>query len=55
MAEYLHMGGYAFYVWTSYALATVVFIANLIAPVLRRRRLERDIAAAARRARRFSK
>ena len=55
MAEFLHMGGYAFYVWTSYAVGAVVLIANLIAPVLRRRRLERDIAGAARRARRDSK
>ena len=55
MAEFWHMGGYAFYVWTSYALAAVVLVANLVAPALRRRRLERDIAGALRRARRPSK
>ena len=55
MTEFLHMGGYATFVWTSYGLAAVVLIANIIAPALRRRRLERDIAGALRRARREAK
>jgi len=33
------MGGYAFYVWGSYAAALVVFAWNVIAPRLRRREL----------------
>ena len=52
MAEFLHMGGYAFFVWTSYAIAAVVLVVNLIVPVVRRRRIEREIAGALRRARR---
>ena len=55
MSEFLHMGGYAFYVWTSYALGAVVLVANVVAPMLRRRQLEREIAGAARRARRSTK
>lgn len=42
------MGGYAVYVWSSYAVATVVMVANLIAPHLRRRRLQRELAQAVR-------
>ena len=50
-AEFLHMGGYAFYVWTSYALAAVVLIANVLVAVLGGRRLRREIAAKLRRER----
>lgn len=32
MDSFLHMGGYAFYVWTSYALAIVVLAMNWIVP-----------------------
>ena len=42
--EFLHMGGYAFYVWTSYAIAAVVLIANVIGPVLHGRALRRALA-----------
>jgi heme exporter protein D len=47
--EFLNMGGYAFYVWTSYAIAAVVLIANLIAPVRLRRKLLLDLNRKARR------
>ncbi|MEE9318881.1 MAG: heme exporter protein CcmD [Granulosicoccus sp.] len=29
LAEFFHMGGYAWYVWPSYALAFVVLMANV--------------------------
>ena len=32
MNEFLNMGGYAFYVWTSYALALLVLALNWILP-----------------------
>ena len=32
LRTFLHMGGYAFYVWTSYVLAVVVLILNIIFP-----------------------
>jgi heme exporter protein D len=52
MKEFFHMGGYALYVWPSYALALLILIANLVAPMLQRRRLLADIARKLRRARR---
>lgn len=44
MSEFLHMGGYAFYVWTSFGIATVVLTVNIIQPLLRHRQLRRKIA-----------
>jgi heme exporter protein D len=32
--EFFHMGGYAVYVWSSYGIAAVVLIANVVAPWL---------------------
>lgn len=32
MDSFLHMGGYAFYVWTSYALALLVLVLNWVLP-----------------------
>jgi heme exporter protein D len=52
MKEFLAMGGYAFYVWTSYGLALLVLAANLILPLRQQRRLLIDIARKLRRARR---
>lgn len=47
--EFLHMGGYAFYVWVSYGLTLVVLGAVLIAPWLRHRRLQQELARRERR------
>ena len=44
LVEYLHMGGYAFYVWCSYAAVLVVLALNLVAPSLRLRRLRRALS-----------
>jgi heme exporter protein D len=52
MSEFFEMGGYAAYVWPSYGLALIVLIANLVAPMLQRRRTIADIARKLRRARR---
>ena len=51
MSEFFHMGGYAFYVWTSYALALVVLVANIIAPMRRRQEVLSRIARRLRRER----
>lgn len=51
LTEFLHMGGYAFYVWTSYGLALVVLIANLVAPMRHRSKLLADFARKHRRER----
>jgi heme exporter protein D len=50
--EFLHMGGYAFYVWTSYGIALVVLLVNIIAPTRQRKKLLAEIARKTRRARR---
>jgi len=52
LTEFLHMGGYAFYVWTSYGIALVVLVANVLVPMRQRRKLLADIARRLRRERR---
>jgi len=52
--EFFHMGGYAVYVWTSYAIALVVLLLNIILPARQRRKLLADIARKARREERKS-
>ncbi len=47
--EFLNMGGYAFYVWTAYALAAVVLIANVVVPLLTARRQRRALLGRLRR------
>ncbi|MDQ3732154.1 MAG: heme exporter protein CcmD [Pseudomonadota bacterium] len=44
LQEFFHMGGYAFYVWSAYVVVGVVFAANLIYPLRRRRVLLRQIS-----------
>ena len=39
MAEFLAMGGYAFFVWSTYGLVAVVLIGNAAVPWWRHRRL----------------
>ena len=50
--DFFHMGGYAFYVWTSYGIALFVLLINVILPLRQRKKLLGGIARAARRARR---
>ncbi len=52
MREFLHMGGYGFYVWSAYGVAFVVLVANVIVPVLRARELRMRLARQARMERR---
>jgi heme exporter protein D len=42
-SEFLHMGGYAFYVWMSYGIAALVLAANILLPLSRRNRLLADL------------
>ena len=39
LSEFLNMGGYAFYVWTSYALGAGILFYNWFGPWRRERRL----------------
>ena len=38
------MGKYAFYVWTSYGLAAVILVINLVIPLWQRQRILRLLA-----------
>lgn len=38
-SEFFDMGGYAFYVWTSYALFVIVIALNAISPVMQRKKI----------------
>jgi heme exporter protein D len=40
--DFLHMGGYAFYVWTSYGIAFIVLVVNIVFPVLKRKQFFRQ-------------
>ena len=44
VVEFFSMGGYAFYVWWSYAVVFVVLALNLVAPSVRHRRVRRALA-----------
>ena len=55
LSEFFHMGGYAFYVWTSYALALIVLVANVLFPIWHRKKLLAEFARKARRARKQRK
>ena len=43
MNEFFHMGGYAFFVWTSYGLASIVLIANIILPMQRKKEIMNNL------------
>ncbi|ESS72991.1 heme exporter protein CcmD [Methyloglobulus morosus KoM1] len=42
--EFLAMGGYGFYVWTSYGICLVVLVANVVIPVIQRKQFLRQQA-----------
>ncbi len=43
LREFLHMGGYAFYVWSAYAVCALMLYLNLWLPLRRERRLRRRL------------
>lgn len=43
MSEFLHMGGYAVYVWTSYLLGLLVVVVNLWQPWRAERQVWRQL------------
>ena len=43
IAEFFHMGGYGFYVWSSYAVALVVFTANIVSALRNQQRVLRSL------------
>lgn len=38
-SDFFHMGGYATYVWTSYGLALLLVVANIVSPIIERKRV----------------
>ena len=44
LSEFFNMGGYAFYVWTSYGLTLVVLLVNIIVPIVQRKQLLRSLS-----------
>ena len=44
IVDFFRMGGYAFYVWSSYAIVFVVLALNFIIPALRHRRVHRALS-----------
>jgi heme exporter protein D len=44
LQEFLAMGGYGFYVWTSYGIATIILVANIVLPILQRKSFLRQQA-----------
>ena len=42
-SEFLSMGGYAFNVWSVYALFAVFVLVNLLAPMRRRKQIIREL------------
>jgi len=43
MSEFWNMGGYAFYVWTSYGIAFLVMLVGVINPLVSHRVKMRDL------------
>ena len=48
-SEFFNMGGYAFYVWTSYALTFIVVVANIVSPIMQRKKAIKRIKSAIKR------
>jgi len=42
--EFFAMGGYAFYVWTSYGICLLALLANIIIPVIQRKQFLRQLS-----------
>ncbi len=43
LEQFFAMGGYAFYVWTAYAVALAVLVFNLVLPLRRKAEVQKGI------------
>lgn len=43
MSDFWAMGGYAFYVWTSYGIAFVVMLLGIVKPILSHKQQLREL------------
>ena len=48
-SEFFNMGGYAVYVWSSYGLALLMVVANIVMPLIHRKRVISRVKRAIRR------
>ena len=48
-SEFFAMGGYAFFVWTSYGIALLVIVLNIVMPMLHRKKVINRVKRAIRR------
>jgi heme exporter protein D len=48
-SEFFAMGGYAFFVWTSYGIALVVILLNIVMPMIQRKKVISRVKRAIRR------
>ncbi len=48
-SEFFAMGGYAFYVWTSYGLTFLVIVLNIVMPIMHRKKVINRVKRAIRR------
>lgn len=43
MSEFFHMGGYAFYVWSSYGLTTLVLAWVFVSPIFSKKAIIKEL------------
>ena len=43
LEEFFHMGGYAFYVWSSYGLTFIVLMMIFLKPMMSKKQLVKDL------------
>ena len=48
-SEFFDMGGYAFFVWTSYGIALLVIVLNIVMPMVHRKKVISRVKRAIRR------
>ena len=48
-SEFFDMGGYAFFVWTSYGLTLLIIVANIVSPMMQRKKVISKIKRAIKR------
>ena len=48
-SEFFDMGGYAFFVWSSYGLTFLVIVLNIVMPIMHRRKVINRVKRAIRR------
>lgn len=43
VTDFLAMGNHGLYVWSAYGVAVIIFVYNVVVPILQRRQLRKDI------------